>query len=388
MNPRFAASWPRMACCGLLFLGFAGIAAAQGGKPTVHFAGIAYTGAADQAGTRAPYTQAAISSRGDLALNAQLLQALSDRPPANFMVEAGTLASLDGTGSAVAMAVAIDRETVVVEPLAGQYKLLFELAGQALFFDFEERQVLFSYPLTLQRIELLPEPPSEARKQQIAHDILFDGRASGLPLALAEELAGLTLPSASARRLQITSVHLPDALAQRLPASVDGDLIGHEFSKILAARLRLPLLPYQSGQAIAGAMSARFADGSVYNLSIPDADYTIALEISDFREKTLKQTPAFRQQLYGAFFDVRVEEPLSAQVFFDQPLRQGATKTIPASQDRVDTGAAYYETLLAGLSSLAVASAGENNDWAREQPGGRLFNKQLKSLKELIDQCR
>lgn len=390
MDVLIAAALPRFFCALLLALGLAGAAGAAGiGAPQVHFAGVAYTGAADQAADRLPYTDRTLKRRGHAAFNSLLSQALAARPPAHFQLQPTTqMAAIDGSGSALVMAAAIDRETVVIEPVAGQYKLLFELAAQALFFDFRERQVLFSYPVTLQRIELYAAEPTREQIQKVADDVLLGAGDASLPAALADELTQLTLPSPSSRRLQVTDVHMADAPSTRLPASIDSAIIAHEFSKVLASTLRLPMLPYASGQAIGGAMAARFADGTVFNLAIPQPDYRISLEVSDFREKKLSETPAVRQQLYGAFFRVRVDEPLSAKVFFDQPLRHGATKAIPASQGRVDTPAAYYETLLGGFSSFALATAGGDGAWGREQTGGRDFARQLKSLRELIHTCR
>ena len=109
--------------------------------------------------------------------------------------------------------------------------------------------------------------------------------------------------------------------------------------------------------------STRFADGVVYDLRIPEPDYRIVVQVDDFREKTLSQTAGFRQQLYGAFFHVTADEPLSGTVYFDQSLRQGTTKAIPASQDVVDSASAYYETLLAGFSSFANAAQGGASAW-------------------------
>lgn len=372
-------------------LGAAGTAhaASQLSPPSVHFAGIAYTGKAADAKSSLPHAHAAIERVTGVELNRQLARAMSVQAPKHFAVRVAELGSLDGTGSAVVLAVALDRETVSTERIAGQYKLLYELAAQALFFDFREQQVLYSYPVTLQHIEVLAEAPTDEQIQAVADQVVLGREPTSLAGAMAAELENLSLPSPSSRRIQLVDVQLAEGVAGRPDLQkLDRELIGHEFSKVLAANLRLPLLPHALGQAVAGAMPARLADGKAFNLNIPKPDYRLVLEVSDFRDKTLKETPAFRQQLYGAFFRVRVDEPLSGAVFFDQPLRQGATKTIPVSQDEVDAAAAYYETLLTGFSSFAQASAGKDLPWASEQTGGREFKKQLTALKELIIQCR
>lgn len=380
-------------CCALFLLLACGPAFATGvvgarEAARVQFAGVAYTGAAAAAATSMPYVHAAIEREGIAAINRGLVAAIAGRPPMHFRVQTD-LATLGG-GDAIVLAAAIDRETVVVERIADKYKLLFEVAAQALFFDFRERQVRFSVPLTLQYIELFPQPPRPEQIQAVA-DRLLSAKAGreGLALALAESLLSVNLPSESSRRLQLTDISVAASAAARLgDTAIDQDVLGHEFSKMVSANLGLPLLPFARGHAVGGVMPTRFADGSIFNLTIPEPDYQIQVEVSDFREKTLQQTPAYHQQLYGAYFRVRVEEPLSGKVYFDQPLRQGATRTIPQTQAEANAFAAYYETLLAGFGSLADAIASRDSAWAQEQTGGREFTQQLKSLKELVATCR
>ncbi|MFC3815005.1 hypothetical protein [Lysobacter sp. GCM10012299] len=352
------------------------------------FAGIAYTGAADHAKRALPIVDTEMKDRLP-EINRQLRDGLTARPPANFDVNASQLAELAGSSSAIVMAVALDRETATVERIGDKYKVLFELAGQVLFFDFRERQVLFSYPVTLQHITALPTSPTPTEKAAIANQIVFGSGPSDLTAVVADTVANLALPGSSSRRIQLVDVRLAPAVGGKVSqAMADSALIGHEFSKILASTLRLPMLPHAQGQAIGGAMAARFADGTAYTLRIPEPDYRMVLDVVDFRQKTLSETPAVRRQLYGAFFNLRVEEPLSSTVYFDQPLRQGSTIDIPSTQEDVDTDAAYYETLIAGFSSMSQAINGGAAPWAGEQTGGRDFTKQLKSLKELIAKCR
>lgn len=387
---RIAAFALRRAGLGLVFavLFHADVAGAAD-RPVVAFAGIAYTSALADTARLLPHTQVALQRYGTERLARELGTALKASPPGAFDVTDGLIASVQGSEGAVVMALALDRETVTTERIDGEVKLLFELAAQALFYDFREKQVLFTYPVTLQYIEVLDHEPTPVEIDAIAGRVVSGTGASGILSVVPRELATLVLPSASSRRLQVTDVRLSEGGRAKLPARQRDDaLIGHEFTKVLASTLRLPMLPHAAGQAIGGAMATRFADGTVVNLQIPKPDYRVVLDIDDFREKTLSETPAARQQLYGAFFRVRVEEPLSSTVYFDQTLRQGSTKVIPVSQDQVDSAASYYETLLAGLSSFSQAADGGARPWAGEQTGGRAFTTQIKSLKELIHSCR
>lgn len=90
---------------------------------------------------------------------------------------------LDGTTSATVLAAALDRELVSVEPIGNQYKVLVEVALQALFFDFRERQVIASYPLTLQRIDVqdYPEGRKDAAVDAFRDWLVAEGARSPSP---------------------------------------------------------------------------------------------------------------------------------------------------------------------------------------------------------------
>lgn len=370
-------------------------ACADAGKSPVYWAGFAFTGAQSDSHNATPHTNAAISDGGIEALNGKLSSALDRRPAQHLILIRDQLAKLDGSTSATVLAAALDRELVSVEPIAGQYKVLVEVALQALFFDFRERQVIASYPVTLQRIDLLDYRPDERQINAIVTGLLYGQADTDLPQVFAQTLATALLPNASVRRLQVGEVTLSDATIQKLPdpsweASLRAGL-AHELSKTLSAATGIGLLPPAAGQAIGGAMAARFADGKVYQLKIPEADYVISLQVDALKNGVVSETAAMKQMLFGAFFSIAVKEPFSGKVFFEQPLRKGATKVVPVTQSQVDQWSASYETLLAGFDAFAGAAAGRSGHkaWLDEQkPGGRPLQQQTQSLQELIKSCR
>lgn len=361
----------------------------------VYWAGFAFTG--EQAARRdvAPHSTRVVDERGAEALNQTLGAALRRQPPTHLQVISDQLAKLDGTTSATVLATALDREMVSVEPIGDQYKVLVEVALQALFFDFRERQVIASYPLTLQRIDLREYRPDEDEIDAIVAGLLYGGAATDLPQVLAQTLSSAQLPSASTRRLQVGAVTLSDAARAKLPdPAMEGALratLAHELSKALSSNTGIGLLPPATGEAIGGAMAARFADGKVYQLKIPEPDYVVKLQLEAMKSGVVGETAAMKTMLFGTFFQVSVTEPFSGKVFFDQPLRKGATKVVPVTQWRVDQWSANYETVLAGFDAFAGAAAkrADSRAWLDEQkPGGRPLQQQIQALQELIKSCR
>jgi hypothetical protein len=370
----------------------AAIASTQAAAPeTVYFAGAAFTGGVQSAQQSLPITERVLGQEGLVAVNRQLLAALAATPPQYLCLEHAELAALDGSTSATVVAVAIDRETLLIERIGALHKVVFEVAAQALFFDFRDKQIRYSLPITPQYIEVFDQEPTSEQVEAIARRLLLSLEDNSLASTFVAELQQRRLPSAASRRMQLTDVSVSDAVRERWPTlaqRVDAGVVGQEASKLLSRNWQLGLLPYQTGQAIGNAMAARFADGSVYNLSIPKPDYRISLRLEELRSGIAKETPAFRQQAFATRFTIVVDEPLSGRAYFDRALVHQGLRTMPATQGAVDEAAAFYETLLGGIDGFAAAAMDKRSPWLRQQPDRRALSKQMNSLSELIASCR
>lgn len=364
--------------------------ATESSREVVHFAGLAFTGAAADAPETLPMASRILHAEGLLQANGQLSQQLAGARMPHLDLRMGELATLDGIGSATAMALALDREATVVEEIAGQYKLLVELSAQLLFFDYRDMQVRLAYPVTVQHVDVLDQPPTETEIEGAYRGLVHGTGPASLSGASKDALGRLRLPESSALRMQLVRVAM--AADAEVPATVaslaQNGTLGHEFTKLLSSTLDMGLLPHQPGQAVGGTMAARFADGRVFTLKVPEPDYALELEVQGFRQKTLQQTAAMRQDLLGAYFRLRALEPLSGKVYLDHAFRHGATKTLPATQAQFDLDAARYETLLSGLAMFAAAAGGGDGDWLRQQEDPRAATRQARAFQELVEKCR
>ena len=244
--------------------------------------------------------------------------------------------------------------------------------------------------MTVQHVDVLDHPPTPAEIEAAYRGMVHGTGPASLSGASQAALGRLSLPDSSALRMQLVRVAVAaDAdVPATLAALAQGGTLGHEFTKLLSSTLGMGLLPHQSGQAVGGTMAARFADGRVFTLKVPEPDYALELEVQGFRQKTLQQTAAMRQDLLGAYFRLRALEPLSGKVYLDHGFRHGATKTLPASQAQFDLDAARYETLLSGLAMFAAAAGGGDGEWLRQQQDPRTATKQARAFQELVEKCR
>jgi hypothetical protein len=363
----------------------------------VHFAGFAYVG--DDASTSASYpnTHRIEAERvGDVSvLDDALRRHLQGLANPSFSLQFGSLASLKaGHGSATVLAFALDRESISVEQIGTKHKLVTELSAQALFVDFREMAVVATFPIVVQAIDILDAPPTSEQIAQAVRDLyLGDGKAN-IFAAFSATLADTQLNPTIERRVRVVDATIADGARAAMPAlagaapGVAEAALAQDFSKFLSVNQRIPVLPTSKGHAIGNRMAARFADGTVYTLSIPEADYAISLRLDELKRVDYASNAAGRSLIYGAFMQVRVEEPLTGKVYFDARLRNGATKSVPASQQNIDDSAAYQDALLALMDRFTVALTDSDPAWAEKHAGDRAVAKQMKELEKVLQSCR
>jgi hypothetical protein len=267
--------------------------------------------------------------------------------------------------------------------------------GQVLFFDFKSMAVLRAYPISFGSPEPLDHEPTPA--ERLAGIVrVYEGAAGrpGLLERFAQALQAATLPSQTSRLLQVTQATLePDAIGV-LPAALNAepttaqtwlaDLVGEAIS----TRAKVPVVPFAKGYAIGNVMSLRVADGSVFQLKLPQPDYEIQAQLLRFRRVTTGQTAAGTALVYGSWARLKVVEPLLNKVFLDAEFKNGEAKRVPATQDVVDDFPAYYDSLNGLFVKLARAIDGQEKDWVAAAATAPDIQQQLAATKELVQRCR
>lgn len=365
--------------------------------PQVHFAGFAYIGDETTVATSYGYSRAIeVEQAGGISvLDAALRRHASGVSNPTFSLVFDQLASLKpGEGSATVLAFAVDRETVSVEQIGSNYKLLAELSAQALFVDFREMAIVASYPVVVQSVDVLQAAPTEEERKQAVRNLYLGSGKANILAAFAQTLDGLRLNPSVERRVRVTASSVNEGARSAMSASALGGAgvlettVAQDFSKFLSANLQIPVLPPSKGQAIGNRMATRFADGKVYTLEIPEADYAVELRLDELKRIEFSNTAAGRSLVYGAFVNVRVEEPLTGRVYFDARLRNGATKLVPASQVNIDDAAAFQDSLLALLDKFTTSLNNPDPAWAEKHAGDRAIAKQMKDLGKVLQSCR
>ena len=361
----------------------------------VYFAGIAFTGDAAASEKAFPHLSRVLDTNGSSQVNTSIREQLKAHPAA-FSLSFDQLGSIKDANRSVALALAVDRETTSVEHIGDAYKVRLEIAAQLLFFDFKEKQVLGGFPLILDYVDVRGAPPSEDDLLAGFRGMVLGSSAHALPAEFVATLAKASVPSAATRHLRVASVTLSDKARQYLSTvapAIDADVlrtqIAQEFGKYLASNQKLAILPYSSNKAIGGSMAARFVEGEAYQLKIPEADYEISLDVAGFKKVDQGHNNVNSIFIYGSFVDATIREPLSNHVYFQQRIRQGATKEVPVTQTSVDDWAASYESLLLLFNNFTQAASNPAHPWVKSAlPDSPDVKAQLSSLAELIKSCR
>jgi len=362
----------------------------------VFWGGISITGQQDEANVAAPVISRSIREGGEAtsALNKRLLSEIQALSPRWIRLEPiGKQPKFDGSTGTIVVTAAIDRESSIVEEIDGQFKLATEIAAQALFFDGKTKQIIGSVPVNVEYIDVLPRMPDATMRSNAILSLRDKPGPYGLIGALADAIASARPSDQAEKWMQLVDTSLADGALSDYPLverKFRSGVAGLEFSKFFAAGTGLALLPFRgvNSSSVANVLYVSFADGSSANLTIPAPDYAININVDRALHRTISRDASIEERLYGVFFTLSVTQPLSGKTFFNQPLKQGAFKTIPSSQTIVDDEAALYATILEGFASFAVATQGKAADWIAEQPGGRDSKKEWMELRKLIEACR
>ena len=364
----------------------------------VALAGFAYAGAADTITARFPYSQ-----RYEEAQKAQgapigpaLFQKLRSASPSYLQI-VPQIDELKGRDQALAVALVIGTETVSIEQFGKLYKLMVLIRGQTMFFDFKSMSVVRTYPISFAYVDTLDHAPSPTEIDERVR-LVYQGAndKSGLLDRFVNNVSKAEIPTQVPRFLQITSVQLKPEVLDALPSSLKStpgaaetwaaDLVGEAIS----TRAEVPLVPYAKGYAIGNVMSMRISDGAVWELKLPKPDYEISVDFSNFRKiKYSEIQGGATSYVYGAYAQIRIEDPFSRKVYLNTALKNGETRVIPASQTYVDDFPHFYDAINGLFVKLALVISGKGDEkWIRSAAAAKDIDSQISSTKELIKLCR
>jgi hypothetical protein len=375
--------------------GMACLAHAEGAQVT--FAGVAFSGAADTIAARFRHASAyenQLHAAGDSGYK-HAVAAMKQQPAQNLSIATAPVAELKGRDQALVTALVLTSETVSVENFGDVRKLFIQERGQAVIFDFKSMTMVRSYPFSFAFIDNLRHDPTPQEIQQRVR-LVFEGTAGkpGMYARYAQALATAASPAQVVRYLGVTQVSVAPEVVEQLPGYLKSDPAVYETwmadvaAEALSARHGVPMVPYAKGYAVGHVMSMQVADGDVYNLRLPEPDYTIGIDFKGLRKVKFSETGAGASWVYGALANLRIADTGGPLVYLDTPLKNAEVKVVPASQTLVDDFPAYDDAVHGLFTKLADAVAGGDLKWARAAAGAKDIELQLSQTKDLMNKCK
>lgn len=355
----------------------------------IYYAGQSFTSNSSSIASNFKFTVNSLDTVNTENLNRYVLQGLEKNHKYHYTSDA--LGDSKNAGNATALALSLDSELVSVVKIGSLYKLLYELSAQALYFDFYEKQVLAGYPFTLSYVEVFDQQPTHEDIQRTVNKFLFEGGQNPLGREFVSVVSKADVPNPSSKRIRVRNVDIEPAAQAWLPDVEQVENIknryGHEFGKYLGTNQSISVLPASAGTTIGNAMAARFANGDVYQLKIPEEDYQIDIVIKGFKKLQASKTNIASVYVYGAFTEIVFKEPLSGKEFFRSPVKLGATKTIPVTQTSTDDWASANEALIQLFDEFTKQINSGNKAWQLSHMGSDQSGA-MNDLFKLLEKCK
>lgn len=389
MSPRLGCILQRFVGHAAITIALVGACSAEASASDIYFAGFAFVGEAQSIASSFPLTQQLVGDgHTPSVIDTALASRIANIRNAGFTLVTDRLGTLGPDApSALAMSFALDRESVSVEEIGGLHKVVVDLSAEVLIFDFKEKAVIGSYPISVEFIDTLRQAPTQGDVLRIVENLYTGARGLSIFDEFAKTVSGLTLNAAPTCRWQVTEVSIDDGARSVLPEhlvtqeSTLKATLAQNFSKYLSVNQHLGVLPYVTGQAIGNKMATRFADGTVFNLRVPEPDYTISLSLKPFKRLTFGTSAAGSSLVYGAFLGVAAKEPVSGATYFDATIKNGATKVVPAGQATIDEWPSYEESLLVLMDKFTKQLSTPTEDWAEKYVGRKSVAQDMDKLR-------
>ncbi len=315
-----------------------------------------------------------------------------------FVINAQDLAS-NAAASPLVMGLAFDSELISVESfVVGRrttYKVLGELSAQALFFDFNTRSLVAAYPLIIQRVDLLDHSPTPAEEIDVVRKLLASPDSVNMLSVFDAALRRLSLRVSPAYRLGFGDVVFDESVRAHMPPWLEAEsgraerALANRFAQWMATHQAVAMVPFTAGQAVAGGMALRYANGEMVNLKLPSPDFVFNVTITGIRKVELKRGPGASVYAYGVFARIHLGQALSNRSYLDVAIKHVVTKTIPTTQRTVDDWATYQETMLDLIDEFTVRLGRPGmKAWLAPRMTGSAGVPDLKDVTELMERIR
>jgi hypothetical protein len=328
-------------------------------------------------------------------LEAELMRRVAGVKNSSFELVADERMGDYKKGDSLALAFALEWENAAIERAGDVTKLVLDVHAQVLVFDFakDEMKIVAVYPVAVQLRDAVRGDVSDAHILSRVREMYYGAGPTNIFDQFVARLASIALKKSYPHRIQVKSVVVEDAARGTVAegggnADAFGRFAAQSFGRFLSQNMRVSVLPHSTGEAIGGKMAARFANGDVFNLTIPEADYVVTLRLQGFKKVLLGENRAEKAWGYGSYAAVKFEQPELAKRYLDSEFKYAAVKKVPATVTQTDDWSAYQESLFSLFDQLTKQFAAPSPEWMKRWSGGDAVAAQVAEAAKMIEKCR
>jgi len=363
------------------------------GQQKVYFAGFAFLGDSCNNDQDLPYSRKIFALKDSATnvsrLNTALLSRIGRKTYSDFELVTDSLGDHQSAG-ALSLAIALDWESINTEQIDNLFKVVVNIHGQVLIFNFNEKKILASYPAGVRVNDVLKKAPDDAYFTKLFEKIYFD-KIDGIN-ALDEfikRLDQIKLKESFNQHIKVSAVVVEEKSKEYLPDDIKNrpeafkTFIAQQFGTFLSSNLGIAILPYTTGEAIGNTMACRFQNGSVFNLTIPKEDIALKITLRGFKKVKLDENTTGCSWAYGTFINFSALNPFQDSIV-NARFKSAAVKIVPSSQQTVSDWPSYQESMLSLFDQLTRQISLRESSWLETKAEDKDVKNQLKELEKAL----
>lgn len=310
------------------------------------------------------------------------------------------------SGETIALALALDWEDVCWEQLDSDiFKIVLNLHGQILVYDFESMQVIATFPFGVRVNDVAKTAPDKKYIQQLFEQLYFAKIDNNNFLdEFVDRLQQIEIKESYNIQIKVKEVVIGDKSYDYMPPEVKSNLaayktfVAQQFSAFLSTNQNIAVLPYTQkneqdkqmikGQAITGKMALCFDDQTILNLEVPEEDIPIIIKVRGFKKVPMGANHAESAYAYGSFIRLTVLDPdPDADPVIDARFKHAAVKKIPATQKKISAEAdwsACEESLLKLFQELTQQISKRSSRWISNKTKDKNVKQQFKNFEKVL----
>ena len=326
----------------------------------IQFAGFAFRGDFASIKLNYPYTydlSLKTTPKGQNLLDKKLYDHLKSVKLKNAHFINGKLSELND--NVLVLACCLDNETITSDKYEKGYKIVIDLGAQLLLFEYTSFKLIACYPFTIELIDFKETKPTDEYFKNCISTLLLSNKYNvNLFNECAQLLNKITLHRFYGGNIKITKVVVEDRAKPFLPKRFSHNLssfksfVAQGFGKYLSKNQQVSIFPYTKGYAIGNKMALRFSNAEVFQLQIPEPQFSVELYVRGFKKVLIDRKPAGESWVYGSFVRVLITQPLLNKVYLNKKVKYGVTKIIPSMQKISSDWPVFQESLLSLFNKL------------------------------------